>query len=270
MRAERAAGWIDSRWAFRGALCLIALFIAAPIVVVVISSFSASQVPEFPPTSWSLRWYWHALDQALFVQAFQVSVLLALAATLVNVPIAVAAALALARGRFRGREAIQTFLLAPLIVPAIVIGLSLLLGFAAIGYREPTSRLLAAHVLITLPYMVRAVLANLVHAELELEEAAMVLGANRWRTFRFVTLPMLAPGLFAGALFAFIVSFDNVSVSLFLTTAKMNTLPVAVLNYVEYNLDPSIGAISTVLVALSLGVAVLLERLVGLRRVVGG
>lgn len=246
------------------------MFIAAPIVVVVVSSFSASQVPEFPPATWSLRWYAHALDQALFTEALRVSVLLAIAATLINIPIAVAAALALARGQFAGRELIQTILLAPLIVPAIVIGLALLLGFAALGYKEPGTRLLAAHVLITLPYMVRAVLANLVHAELEIEEAAMVLGADRWRTFLHVTLPMLVPGLFAGALFSFIVSFDNVSVSLFLTTAKVNTLPVAILNYVEYNLDPSIGAISTVLVVMSLGAAVVLERVVGLRRVVGG
>lgn len=257
------------RFAWGALLALIAVFIVAPIVVVVVSSFTGGQIPEFPPATWSVRWYRHAFEQALFVEALRWSLVLAAAATLVNVPIAIAAALAIARGRFPGREFVQTLLLSPLIVPAIVIGLALLLAFASIGHREPTTRLLVAHVLITLPYMVRAVLANLVRMEAELEEAALTLGAGRLQAFMHVTLPLLAPGLFAGALFSFIVSFDNVSVSLFLTTAKVNTLPVAILNYVEYNLDPSIAAISTVLVLLSLGVAVVLERLVGLARVVG-
>jgi len=258
-----------ARFAWGALLAGVAVFIAAPIVVVVVSSFTDGQIPEFPPTHWSLRWYRHAFEQSLFMESLRWSLVLAASATLANVPIAIAAALAIARGRFPGREFVQTLLLSPLIVPAIVIGLALLLAFASIGHREPTTRLLVAHVLITLPYMVRVVLANLVRMEAELEEAALTLGAGRLRAFFHVTLPLLAPGLFAGALFSFIVSFDNVSVSLFLTTAKVNTLPVAILNYVEYNLDPSIAAISTVLVLLSLGVAVVLERLVGLSRVVG-
>ena len=174
------------------------------------------------------------------------------------------------RGRFRGRDAIQTLLLAPLVVPSLVIGLAILLAFSGMGVRDVGARLVGAHVLITFPYMVRTILASLARLDPAMEEAARTLGASALRCFVLVTLPLVRPGVVAGMLFAFIVSFDNVSLSLFLTNARTNTLPIAILNYVEYNFDPSVAAISTMLVAFSLGAALLVERLVGLRRVVGG
>ena len=183
---------------------------------------------------------------------------------------ALAAAYGLVRGRFRGRDAIQTLLLAPLVVPSLVIGLAILLAFSGMGVRAVGARLVGAHVLITFPYMVRTILASLARLDPAVEEAARTLGASALRCFVLVTLPLVRPGVVAGMLFAFIVSFDNVSLSLFLTNARTNTLPIAILNYVEYNFDPSVAAISTMLVAFSLGAALLVERLVGLRRVVGG
>jgi putative spermidine/putrescine transport system permease protein len=138
------------------------------------------------------------------------------------------------------------------------------------GVRDVGARLVGAHVLITFPYMVRTILASLARLDPAVEEAARTLGASALRCFVLVTLPLVRPGVVAGMLFAFIVSFDNVSLSLFLTNARTNTLPIAILNYVEYNFDPSVAAISTMLVAFSLGAALLVERLVGLRRVVGG
>ena len=254
---------------FRVLAVLLFGFVLAPIAVVVVTSFSAGTVPEFPPSSWSLRWYAHALSQPVFLDAARNSAVLAALATLVNVPIALAAALALTRGRFPGREAIQTVLLAPLIVPAVVTGIAILLAFSAAGWRDPMSRLLLAHVVVTLPYMVRTIMASLARLDPVIEEAAMTLGASRLRAFLHVTLPLLLPGLVAGAVFAFIVSFDNVSVSLFLTTARTSTLPIAILGYVEFNFDPSIAAISTLLIAASLVAAILVERAVGLRRALG-
>jgi putative spermidine/putrescine transport system permease protein len=125
-------------------------------------------------------------------------------------------------------------------------------------------------VLVTFPYLVRTIMASLARFDQSLEEAARTLGAHPLRGFMLVTLPLIRPGVIAGMLFALIVSFDNVSVSLFLTSARSNTLPLAILNYVEYNFDPSVAAISTMLVVVSLTAAVLMERAVCLRRVVGG
>ena len=249
---------------------LIAAFILAPIVVVVAASLSDSPLPEFPPRGLSLRWYVHALNEPVFTVAAVNSLWLATVSTILATPLALAAAYGLMRGDFPGRDAMQTLLLAPLVVPSLVIGLAILLAFSGIGIRDVGLRLVGAHVLITFPYMVRTILASLARLDPVVEEAARTLGASPFRTFLHVTLPLVRPGVIAGMLFAFIVSFDNVSVSLFLTSARTNTLPLAILNYVEYNFDPSVAAISTMLIAFSLGAAVLMERLVGLRRVLGG
>lgn len=254
----------------RLAVLLVAAFILAPIVVVVGTSLSDSPIPEFPPRGLTLRWYAHALSEDVFVASALNSLWLATLATALATPLALAAAYGLARGRFPGRDAIQTLLLAPLVVPSLVIGLAILLAFSGLGIRDVGARLVGAHVLITFPYMVRTILASLARLDPAVEEAARTLGASALRSFILVTLPLVRPGLVAGMLFAFIVSFDNVSLSLFLTNARTNTLPIAILNYVEYNFDPSVAAISTMLIAFSLGAALLVERLVGLRRVVGG
>ena len=188
-----------ARIAFAALAASLFAFVLAPIVVVVVASFSAGAVPEFPPSSWSLRWYEHALAQPVFLSAARNSAVLAALSTAINVPIALAAALALSRGRFPGREAVQTILLAPLVVPAVVTGISILLAFSAAGWRDAMSRLLLAHVVITLPYMVRTVMATLARLDPLAEEAAMTLGADRLRVFLHVTLPLLLPGLAAGA-----------------------------------------------------------------------
>lgn len=254
----------------RIAALLVAAFVLAPTVVVVGSSFSGGNLPRFPPTDLSLRWYAHALSQPIFTDAAFNSLWLALAATALATPLSLAAALAIVRGNFPGKTFLQALLLAPLFVPAIVISLAILLSAARIGVRDVGLRLIGAHVLITMPYLVRTLIASLTRFDMTLEEAARTLGASPFATFRLVTLPLIWPGLIAGMLFALVVSFDNVSVSLFLTSARTNTLPLSILNYVEYNYDPSIAALSTMLVAISLFAAVVLERLVGLRRVVGG
>jgi putative spermidine/putrescine transport system permease protein len=257
-------------WLHRLVLLLIGGFILAPILVVVAASLSDGPLPEFPPRGLSLRWYVHALAEPVFTEAALNSLWLAAVSTLLATPLALAAAYGLMRGDFAGRDGLQTLLLAPLVVPALVIGLAILLAFSGLGIRHVGARLVGAHVLITFPYLVRTILASLARLDPVVEEAARTLGASPFRSFVHVTLPLVRPGVIAGMLFAFIVSFDNVSVSLFLTNARTNTLPLAILNYVEYNFDPSVAAISTMLVVFSLGAALLVERLAGLRRVVGG
>lgn len=251
-------------------LFLLCAFIAAPTIIVAISSFSESELIRIPPESWSTQWYFSALARAEFRNAAWNSLWLAASATGLALVIALAASLALVRSSIPGRDAIQTMLLAPLVVPSIVIGLSILLASTRLGLQFPGPRLLVAHVLMVLPYLLRTITSSLVRVDPAAEEAARTLGANSFRTFLHVTLPALWPGVIAGATFAFIISFDNVSVSLFLAHARTNTLPITLMSYVEYNSDPSIAAISTLLVVMALIAAVVLERTIGLRKTLGG
>jgi putative spermidine/putrescine transport system permease protein len=249
---------------------LIVAFILAPTLIVIAISFGDSAIVRFPPHAVSLRWYEAALTRDTFRATAWTSLWLAASATALALPVALAAALALARGRFPGRAAIQTLLLAPLFVPGVVISLSFLVITPAIGLRAPDLRLIAAHMLVVMPFLLRTLVAGLAHADIAIEEAALTLGASRRRIFLEVTLPGLSGALIAGALFAFVISFDNVSVSLFLASAKTNTLPLAVLSYVEFNADPAIAAVSSLLILLAMCAAVVLERAVGLRNALAG
>jgi len=216
-----------------------------------------------------LKWFAAAAHRPEFQSAGWTSLWLAASATLIATPFALAAAIGLVRGAFRGRDAVQTFLASPMIVPGIVISLGLLVTSTSVGFRSGDLRLLAAHVLLTMPYLTRALIASLTRSDLVIEDAARTLGASRLRTFFIITLPGLYGGLLAGMLFALIVSFDNVSISLFLASAKSNTLPLAILSSVEFNYDPSIAALSTMLILISIGSALVLERAVGLRAALG-
>lgn len=251
------------------AVTLLCAFILAPTIVVAVTSFGSGEIMAFPPSSLSMRWYWRAIERPEFRNAAWNSFWIAGCAVAIACPIAVAAALALVRGSIPGRELVQTALLAPLVVPSIVIGLSILLATARFEVPLTETRLLAAHVLVTLPYLLRTVTSSVVRLDPVTEEAARVLGANSLRTFWFVTLPALRPGIVAGVIFGFIISFDNVSISLFLANAKTNTLPLSLMSYIEYNPDPSVAAVSTLLIAMALVAAIVLERLAGLRRTLG-
>lgn len=244
-------------------------FLLAPLLFVILVSFSAGSVPSFPPEGWSLRWYVHALTLDLFLRGMATSCWLALVATMIATPIGTAAALGIARGNFPGRNALQAFLMTPLIVPALVIGIALLVSTSAIDFRDSAFRLVVGHVIIVMPYSIRTVLASVSPVDLALEEAARTMGAREHQVFWHVTLPLIRPGIFAGMIMAFIMSFDDVAASLFLVDSRNNTLPIAILSYLEYNYDPSIAAISALLIIITVGAAIVLERLIGLRRALG-
>jgi putative spermidine/putrescine transport system permease protein len=258
------------RFLYGATIGSLILFILTPIVVVVVVSFGAGQVMEFPPTKWSLHWYAYALSQPAFVNSAINSAFVAALATAIALPISLSAAIGIVRHDFPGKTILQAVLLAPLFVPAVVTSLALLLALSRIEIRVASTRLVAAHVLIVLPYLIRTIVASLTRLDVNLEDAARTLGASQFRVLLHITLPLIRAGLIAGVLFALIISFDNVSVSLFLTTPRTNTLPIAILNYVEYNFDPSIAAISTMLIAVTAAVALFMERTVGLRSVAKG
>lgn len=241
-------------------------FIFAPLIVIVLVSLNGGTVASFPIESWSLRWYAKALDTTAFRSGLWTSLWIALVATAISTPLAVAAALAIARVDFPGRSAVEAALMAPILVPGIVIGIALLLSTTLLQLRDAPIRLLAAHVLIALPYCMRTVYASFARLDPSLVDAAITLGADRWRAFRHVTLPLIGPGIAAGMIFAFLQSFGDVPISLFLTDARNNTLPLTIMAHLEYSVDPSVAAMSSLVVLASLALAIGLERLVGLRR----
>lgn len=248
---------------------LLYVFLIAPLVFVVLVSFNGGDVPSFPPTDLSLRWYSVALQSENFMGGLVTSAWLALAATLVAAPVGVAAAFGIARGRWRGRAALEAFFLSPLIVPGIVIGIAVLVAMAAVEFGSAPLRLLVGHTLIVLPYTIRTVLASLARMDPALEEAGAVFGASRWQVLVYITLPQLKGSIFAGAILSFILSFDDVSVSLFLSSAQTSTLPIAIMSYMQYNFDPSIAAISAMLILATLGGALVVERFFGLKKILG-
>jgi putative spermidine/putrescine transport system permease protein len=263
MDARMSAGAISLR-VFLVATCV---FLFAPIVIVIVASFTGSDFISFPPGRLSLRWFEHVLSQPDFIVPLWNSLRLATVATLLGAVLAVPAALVIVRGHFPGRRAIEAFLLSPLSLPTIILAVGILFFSARIGLSESAIGLVAGHVVVTVPYILRTVVAVYLRANRETEEAAAILGASPSRVFWHVTLPMIRPGLIAGAIFAFLISFDEVAVALLMTTSDTTTLPVSILSYLVYNYDPSVAAISTIQVVLVVGVLLVLEKLVGLKTV---
>jgi putative spermidine/putrescine transport system permease protein len=174
-------------------------------------------------------------------------------------------ALAIARGNLPGARLLTTLFLSPLMLPAILTGLSLFQVFMLAGVGRPVWGLVIGHTLVAVPYVLRTTLAVLQNFDRRVEEAAAMLGASPARVFFEVTLPLIRPGVIAGGIFGFIVSFDQLPISLFLVVPNGETLPVVLLNYIRYDLDGAIAAASMVSIALALSAVLLLERIIGLR-----
>jgi putative spermidine/putrescine transport system permease protein len=227
----------------------IILFLLAPIIVVIATAFTTTAYPVFPPQGFTLRWFERFLSMTEFTDAVQRSALLALASTTIAVVLGTPSALALTRWRGRGQQAVTSLMLSPILFPAIVLGLALLVFYSQIGLAGSFTGLIIAHSLITTPFVIRLVIASLSEFDPAVEEAARNLGAGWWRTFLQVTLPLIRPGVLAGAVFAFILSFDELVITLFLAGPGMATLPVRIYTFVEYSSAPTISAISATLVA---------------------
>lgn len=249
----------------------IVLFLSAPTVVAVGVAFGEDKIARFPPRGLSLRWFEAALTNETFVTALLNSIQLAALATVLSVGFGLPAALGLVRTRFPGRAALEALLLSPLTLPGVLYGLSMLVFLGISGIGLGWWGLVAAHVVISVPYVLRTTVAVYRSLDRGLEETAQVLGASPWQTFAHVTLPLLKSGLAAGGLFAFLTSFDNVPVSIFLTTARDTTLPVTIMSYlVNQDFDASVGAISTLQIAVVLVLLLLLDRFYGVGRLVKG
>jgi putative spermidine/putrescine transport system permease protein len=245
-----------------------------PLVLVFWLAFFRQEIPSFPPEGYSLRWFAAIPGNSAFVNGFILSLEVALMATAIGLALAVPASLSIARRNFPGRAAINTLLLLPLVVPGIVLGTSLYVfqieGEIATGIPllGTTTGLVLAHALVIIPWVVRLVTASLLGLDIIIEEAAQNLGAGRWTTLRRITLPAIRPGIVAGALFGFVMSFGNLEMSLFLVGPGKTTLPIAILQYLEWKIDPTVAAVSVVQILLIAAAMIVTDRYVKLSQVV--
>ena len=249
---------------------LVVAFMLAPLAVVCLVAFTPSDTLRVPWGDYSLRWFRAVFEHSDLVQSFWNSLGVAAVAATASVLLAAPAALAIARHEFPGRQALNGLLMSPLIVPHLVLGVALLRLFALLDARGSALWLTLAHVVIVTPYALRLMVSALAGMDRGIEQAAQSLGASRWTAFRRVTLPLMLPGITGGWLLAFINSFDEVTMSIFITSPQTVTLPVRMYMLATESIDPMMAAVSALIVGLTALTMVLLDRLVGLDRVLVG
>jgi putative spermidine/putrescine transport system permease protein len=274
-----ARGWTVSsralgRLALKGAAAITLGYILTPLVFVTWLAFFRQEIPSFPPEGYSLQWFQAIPSNERFVAGFLLSLQLALIATSIGLCLGLPAALCLARFRFKGHAAMSSLMLLPLVVPGIVLGIALYVfhvevelatGLPILG---SLTGLIFGHVLIVIPWTVRLVMTSLAGIDRSIEEAAQSLGADRITTFRRVTLPAIRPGVVAATLFGFVTSFGNLEMSLFLVGPGRTTLPIAILQYLEWKIDPTIAAVSVLQIGVVATVMLITDRFVKISQVV--
>jgi putative spermidine/putrescine transport system permease protein len=233
--------------------------ILIPTIFVVGASFTTTRYIVFPPVGFSLKWYAVAFSDPYMLKGLWLSLFVAVTAVLISLVIGTFAALYLTRPRALARSYLSTFFLAPLNVPTVMTAFAILLVFTNWGLINQTG-LIIAHVVLTVPYIIRTVMVSLTGMDASLPRAAAILGANPWKVFRYITLPLIKPGMLAGAFFAFLVSFNNVTLSVFITSPGSSTLPVVLFNRMEWLAEPSVAAAASMIVITTIVVMLILDR----------
>ncbi len=249
---------------------LFILFLIAPLAAVVLVSFTDKGYLSIPTNGPSLRWFYTIFEYPGFIDAFWMSLYLGLASATIAIAVAIPAAIAIGRFRFIGRDAITGFFMSPLMIPAVVMGVSFLRFFNQIGLSGTFIGITMAHTILIMPYALRLVLASITGLPRDAEQAAETLGASRWTVFRRITLPLILPGIAGGWLLAFITSFDEVTMSIFVASPETMTLPVRMYHHIAQTIDPLIAAISTVLIVVTVVLMLALDRFYGLDRILVG
>lgn len=245
------------------ALAVLAILLA-PLIVLVAASFSASDYVSFPPRGLSLKWYAKFFTDPAFVNSLILSLEIAAAASVIATVLGFPAAYILVRMQFPGRRLAWTLLLSPLLVPQIILGVALLQVFTILGMATTFAGLLLAHVVSVMPYVIRTVGASLQLVDRSVEEAAADLGATRIEVMALVVAPMIRSGLIAGALFAFIMSWVNVEISIFLGVTGGYTLPVVLFNFIEYSITTVVVVAASVAIYVALALVLIVDRIVGI------
>lgn len=236
---------------------LVYLFMFLPIAVVLLLAFNSSQFGGFPIEGFSLRWFYKLLENEAIIRAFKTSFTLAILTALIATTIGILASLALVRYTFRGKNLITVLLISPLLVPETVLAVGLLIFLRWLSVPRSFFLLLVGHCVIALPFVVLVVQARLVGIRREYEEAARSLGASPFQTFFQITLPLLMPAVFAGALFAFTISFDNITATIFWRPAGSETVPTQIFGMLRNSISPEINALGFVMIVITVGIPLL-------------
>lgn len=238
-----------------GVLALV--FLVAPFVVLLPNAFSSGNYLQFPPPGYSLRWFENFFADDFWTRPAVTSVRVATAAAIIATVTGTAAAIALDRWEFRGRNALLTLLLMPLVVPFVITGIAAYTLFVSLNLYGSSGALIVAHALVGMPYVVLSVAAALHQQDPRLRHAARSLGAGPWRVFSEVTLPLALPGVLGGFVLAFVISFDDVVIATFLAGIRTTTLPLRMFHAVEQELNPTVASVSALLIAFAAVVAIL-------------
>jgi putative spermidine/putrescine transport system permease protein len=249
---------------------LVLMFLAAPLLVVLPAAFNDSSLMQFPPHRWSLRWFDEYFRSASWIAATKTSFKVAVVVSVFSTALGLATAVLLTRFTFFGRNLVRALIMAPLVVPVIIIAVGLYYVFLRVGLNGTFWGLVIGHTVVIFPYATIVIGTALAEVDPRLENAAVGLGAMRARAFVEVTLPLIRPGLVVAALFGFLISFDEVVIAIFVTSAETMTLPRRIWDGIRFELNPTIAAVSTLLIALSALVMLVSELLKRyLRRVSG-
>jgi putative spermidine/putrescine transport system permease protein len=246
------------------ALTIVAMvFLIAPTIIVLITSLTASESLKFPPPGLSLRWYYALLDADQMQRAAWNSLIIAFWTTLIAVVLGTAASIAIARSRSKWMKSADLLFMSPLLLPALAFGFAALVYINKLGLSPSIPLLILGHVIVCVPFILRTTVAALSQLDPALLDASHSLGGGQWMTFRRVTLPLIAPGLGSGAFLAFMASFDNVPVSLFLADERNEVLPIHLWQQIDTNLDVRTAAASGLIVIFTLVLMLIAERLAG-------
>ncbi len=240
---------------------VVLLFLVLPVLIVVPLSLSSGTYLSFPPPGWSWRWYVSFFSSRSWIESAVVSLEVAAPVTALAVLLGTPAAMGLARGSFRGRGTVDLLVLAPVVVPGIIVAIGTYYVYSQYGLVGHPVALVLGHTCLAVPFVVINVRAALAGVDRQLERAALSLGATPWATFRSVTLPLILPGVLAGAVFAFITSFDELLIALFLSGTGAVTLPRRMFDEIRYDIDPTIASVSSLLIVVTTGLMLTAELL---------
>lgn len=242
----------------------IFLFLLGPLFIIFAASFEPTTVLQFPPSGFSLEWYQNIFAISTFMETFKLSMFISLLGNLCALLLGIPAAYALSRFDFPGKSFFNAFFVSPILIPGTVLGFTFL-RYLIVSYQLPLeAALFIGHTILMLPFIIRVIASSMATFDFSIEEAAISLGSSRIGAFFTVILPNIKSGIIAAVLIAFLESFNNVDISVFLTGPGLSTLPIQMLTYVEHYFDPTVAAISVLLMVFTALFMFLIERLVGL------
>jgi len=248
------------KWALRIFSYLVLLFILSPVITIFVSSLNNANFISFPPQNITFKWYVEVFQNSNLIQSLGTSIYIGIVTAILSIILALSVSLALEKNNFPGKNIINSLLFAPITLPMVVLGIGLLFFLTSIGLVRTNTGLILSHTVVALPYAMRSLASSIKGIDADVERSAAILGAKPFKILYKVTVPMILPGVIAGGMFSFLISFNNITLSIFLVGPKTNTFPVVLYHLTENVLSPIIAAAATISIALSAIIVIILEK----------